>query len=264
MTRNSLLFSAVALLLNACSSLPDPQLQPGKPTPEALSILKKSAVKAGRPWQTAQIVEVGFSGEWSKIVKTLQPELVDADFRRTSREIYTPRLRRVAQTHTGPGGSKQVTRTPDTIDVSYNGQPSTSEVEKDAAALVADAYTMFVFGTDYLLTRGCDWRLFLSMRRMAVNDDPCWLISGLLKPGIGRSAEDRIILWISQRDHRLRRVQFTLHGLASTGGADVDVTFSDFHPGPQGTEWPRHFLETVRRPFTAKAHEWQMTELKVR
>jgi hypothetical protein len=71
-------------------------------------------------------------------------------------------------------------------------------------------------------------------------------------------------LWISQRDHRLRRVQFTLNGLASTGGADVDVTFGDFQPGLRGTEWPRHFLETVRRPFTAKAHEWQMTELKVR
>lgn len=264
MIRNSLLISAVALLLNACSSLPDPQLQPGKPTPEALTILQKSAAKAGRPWQTAQIVEVGFSGEWSKIVKALQPELVDADFRSTSREIYTPRFRRVVQTHTGPGGRKKVTRTPDTIDVAYNGQPSTSEVEKDAAALVADAYTMFVFGTDYLLTRGRDWRLRLGMQRMAVNDDPCWLISGLLKPGIGRSKEDRVILWISQRDHRLRRVQFTLHGLASTAGADVDVTFSDFQPGPQGTEWPGHFLETVRRPFTIKAHEWQMTELKVR
>ena len=99
---------------------------------------------------------------------------------------------------------------------------------------------------------------------MAVNDDPCWLISGLLKPGIGRSKGDRIILWISQRDHRLRRVQFTLNGLASTGGADVDVTFSDFQPGPHGTEWPRHFLETLRRPFTTKAHEWRMTDLKVR
>lgn len=264
MTRNSLFASAVALLLNACSSLPDPQLQAGKPTPEALTILKQSAAKAGRPWQTTQIVEVGFSGEWSKIVKALQPELVDADFRKTSREIYTPHLHRVVQTHTGPGGCKQVTRTRNTVEVTYNGQPSTNEVENDAAALVADAYTMFVFGTDYLQARGSDWHLSLGMQRMAVNDDPCWLISGILKPGIGRSAEDRIILWISQRNYRLRRVQFTLHGLASTAGADVDVTFSDFQPGPQGTEWPRHFLETVRRPFTTKAHEWRMTDLKVR
>jgi hypothetical protein len=123
---------------------------------------------------------------------------------------------------------------------------------------------MFVFGADYLLARGSDWRLWLAMQRQEIDGDPCSLVFGTLKPGVGRSAEDKVIAWISQRDHRLRRVQFTLNGLESTAGADVDVTFSDFQPGPNGTEWPRHFLETVRRPLTLKAHEWRMTELKVK
>jgi hypothetical protein len=99
------------------------------------------------------------------------------------------------------------------------------------------------------------------MQRQEIDGDPCDLVFGMLKPGVGRSDEDQVIAWISQRDKRLRRVQFTLNGLASTVGADVDVTFDDFQPGPNGTEWPRHFLETVRRPLTVKAHEWRMTAL---
>lgn len=258
-------FALLATLITAsCSSLPNPNMQPGKPSAAAVELLQKSAAKAGNPWKTLQRVEVGFDGEWTRIVKKIQPDLVNADFRKTSKEIYSPSMRRVEQTHQGPGGIKQVLRTPGRIEVRFNGQLSTNETEKDAAALVADAYTMFVFGADYLLARGTDWRLWLGMQRQAIGDDPCHLIFGTLKPGVGRSAEDKVIAWVSQRDQRLRRVQFTLNGLASTGGADVDVTFSDYQSGPRDTEWPKHFLETVRRPLTVKAHEWRMTGLKAR
>ena len=252
-----------SLLLVACSSLPNPNLPSGQVTNAARQLLEKSAAKAGRPWRRLDRVEVAYAGEWTKIVQKMQPELVNAEYRKNSREVYLPRLSRVEQTHTGPRGVKRVVRTPGKIEVGFSEYRTASEVEKDAAALVADAYTMFTFGADYLLTRSRDWRIWPAMQRQEIEGDPCTLVFGTLKPGVGRSGEDKVIAWISQRDHRLRRVQFTLNGLESTAGADVDVTFSDFQPGPNGTEWPRHFLETVRRPLTLKAHEWRMTELKL-
>lgn len=260
MTKLSLL---VSLLLAACTSLPDPNLPPSLVSDAARQLLARSAIKAGRPWRRLAKVEVAYSGEWTRIVQKLQPELVNAEYRKSSKEVYFPRLRRVEQTHSGPRGTKTVLRTPATIEVGLPLYRQPTEVEKDAAALVADAYMMFTFGADYLLTRGHDWRLWPGMQRHEIDGDPCSLVFGTLKPGVGRSTEDRVIVWISQRDHRLRRLQFTLNGLASAAGADVDVTFNDFKPGPHGTEWPRHFLETVRRPLTVKAHEWWMTDLKV-
>ncbi len=251
-------------VLAACTSLPNPNSPSGKVSDEAVKLLEKSAAKAGNPWRSLEKVEVAFTGEWTKVVQKMQPELVNPAYRKSSREVYFPRLSRVEQTHTGPRGVKNVVRTPGKIEVGFSEYRMAAEVEKDAAALVADAYTMFVFGADYLLARGSDWRLWLAMQRQEIDGDPCSLVFGTLKPGVGRSAEDKVIAWISQRDQRLRRVQFTLNGLESTAGADVDVTFSDFQSGPNGTEWPRHFLETVRRPLTLKAHEWRMTELKVK
>jgi hypothetical protein len=251
------------MIAAGCSSLPNPNLCSGKAGDEAVRLLEKSAAKAGMPWRRLDRVEVAFSGKWTKIVQKLQPELVNADFRQSSREVYFTRSSRVEQTHTGPRGIKNVLRVPGRIDVRFNGNKTVTETEKDAAALVADAYTMFVFGADYLLARGNDWRLWLPMQQQEIDGDPCALVFGTLEPGVGRSKQDKVIAWISQQDHRLRRLQFTLNGLESTAGADVDVTFSDFQNGPRGTEWPRHFLETVRRPLTVKAHEWRMTDLKV-
>ena len=251
-------------LLAACTSLPTPNQSLGQASQQAVRLLEKSAEKAGKPWRRLDRVDVAFTGEWTKIVQKMQPELVNAEYRKSSREVYFPRLSRVEQTHTGPSGTKTVLRTPGKIEVRLPVYRQPTETEKDAAALVADAYTMFVFGADYLLARGHDWRIWPVMQRQEIEGDPCSLVFGTLKPGVGRSAGDKVIAWISQRDHRLRRVQFTLNGLESTAGADVDVTFSDFQPGPNGTEWPRHFIETVRRPLTLKAHEWRMTELKVK
>jgi hypothetical protein len=262
-----LLASLTLVQLIACSSLPDPRHAPAYSQSRekaAKELLEKSAARAGYPWRRLQQVEVAFDGQWTSIVKKLQPELVDAGFRKTARDLYRPREGRVEQTHRGPDGVKQVLRTPESIAVSFNGKRSTDETKLDAAALVTDAYAMFVFGADWLLAHGSEWKLWLGMKQQEIAGEPCSLVFGKLKPGVGRSEGDEVIAWISQRDQRLLRVQFTLNGLESTVGADVDVTFSEHASGPRGTEWPRHFLETVRRPLTVKAHEWRMTELKAR
>ncbi len=254
-------FGLLAFSLTSCSSLPNPSHDFSAASAEAAEVLELSAKQAGHPWKRCRKVTVAFSGQWTGIVKKLQPELVDAGFRGTSKETYLPRLNRVEQEHSGPKGTKHVTRTHDDIVVDFNGLTSGDKTANDAAALVADAYTIFLFGSDYLLSRGSDWALLRTDTRHRIEGKPCWLLSGTLRPGIGRSSEDRVIAWVCQQDHRLLRVQFTLAGLESTRGADADVTFSDIRPGPWNAEFPHHFVETIRRPLTVKAHDWRITNL---
>jgi hypothetical protein len=78
------------------------------------------------------------------------------------------------------------------------------------------------------------------------------------------SEADGVIAWIGNQTKRLHRVQLTLNGLESTAGADVDVTFGNFRPGPEETEWPHHFVERIRRPINAKAHEWKLTTIDLK
>jgi hypothetical protein len=252
------------VLLVSCSSLPDPRTPPVAGATEARQLLVQSAERAGRPWQRLREVEVVYDGEWARLVRRLQPVLVDAGFRQGSTERYWPWQGRVEQVHRGPRGVKRVLRTPGAVEVVFNEQPAASQDERAAAALVADGYALFLFGSDWLLAHGSDWRLDPSAAPLPVDGAPCRRVFGVLRPGLGFAPEDRVVAWISERDLRLRRVQFTLEGLASTAGADVDVTFRDFQPGPRGTEFPRHFVETVQRPVKIPAHDWRLTCLRAR
>ena len=114
------------------------------------------AKASGDPWSTYRKVEVAYSGEWSGIAKKVQPVLVDPNFRKSSVELYEPRSSRVKQVHNGPGGTKVVLRTPKSTKVSYAGVESGDSEVKAASALVADAYTAFLFGPSYLKTRASD------------------------------------------------------------------------------------------------------------
>lgn len=254
----------LSVLLVSCSSLPDPRTPPVAGATEARRLLEQSAARAGHPWQRLREVEATYDGEWARLVQRLQPVLIDAGFRQGSRERYWPSQGRVEQIHRGPKGTKRVVRTPDAVEVGFNDKPASSPDERAAAALVADGYAMFLFGSDWLLAHGSDWRLDPSAAPLPVDGDPCRRVFGVLRPGLGFAREDRVVAWISERDLRLRRVQFTLEGLASTAGADVEVSFRDFQPAPRGTEFPRHFVETVQRPLKIPAHDWRMIELRAR
>lgn len=256
--------ATLSVLLVSCSSLPDPRTAPAGGEVEARRLLERSAERAGRPWSRLREVEVTYDGEWARLVRRLQPVLVDAAFRQGSTERYWPSQGRVEQTHRGPVGVKRVVRTPGAVQVWFNDKPAVSKDACDAAALVADGYSLFLFGSDWLLAHGRDWRLAPAATLLPVDGDPCRRVFGVLRPGLGVAREDRVVAWISERDQRLRRVQFTLEGLDSTAGADVEVTFRDFQPGPRGTEFPRHFVETVQRPLKIPAHDWRLTALRAR
>lgn len=227
---------------------------------QAKAILKQSADVAGDPWGSYKWVKVSYDGEWTGIVKRLQPDLVDGDFRKSSDEVYNTRTEVVNQVHRGPGGKKDVERSRSGVLVSYNGQVIENDSRVDASALVADAYTAFLFGPSWLMRKGENLKLIGEQK---IEGEVCDGVQGVLRPGFGFSEEDRFIAWISRENKQMRRLQFTIDGLASTKGSDVEVTFSEYWKASDGSLWPGRFVEWVQRPVFVKAHEWTMTRLSV-
>jgi hypothetical protein len=249
-------------LLASCSTLPRPgSAAEPPPSDAAAALLRQSARAHGDPWRTYRQVEVGYTGEWSGLATRLQPVLTDAGFRKDSVETYQPRQSRVRQVHTGPLGTKEVLREGREVTVKFNGAAATDPEVLDAAALVADAYTVFLFGTSWLAEQGRELRL---LGERDLDGKRCQLVAGRLAPGFGVADEDHFIVWIEPESHLLKRFQFSLNGLDSTRGADVDVVFSDFWLAENDSStWPGRFVERIQRPLRAKAHEWRMTSLTV-
>lgn len=250
-----------SVVLCSCTTLPRPDLA-GDPSeaPRAKSILRASAAASGDPWRNGKRVTASYDGRWSAIVPRLQPELADTAFRKSSVESFSADRRTLRQVHQGPGGTKTVIRQGRTTTVSYNGRRSEDPTAIAAASLVADAYTVFLFGSSHLSERAQDLTLQPS-RTLA--GEKCHLVQGTLLPGFGDSKRDHFIAWIGTRSQKLLRLQITINGLDSTKSADVDVEFSEFETTGDGTTWPGAFSERVRRPFDLSAHEWKLIRLQI-
>ena len=253
---------SAACLLASCSTLPRPGADAGKPpSGDGLALLRQSAVAHGDPWRTYRRVDTAYSGEWSGIATRLQPVLTDPGFRKDSVETYRPRQPGVRQLHTGPAGTKEVLREGRRVEVRYRGTAAHGADEvRAAAALVADAYTVFLFGSSWLADHGRGLRV---LPPRDLDGETCHLVAGRLEPGFGTAAGDDFIAWIGSESRLLKRFQFSLNGLESTRGADVDVVFSDHWKAADGSLWPGRFVERIQRPVKAKAHEWRMTALSL-
>ncbi len=259
---------AVALLtLAGCASGPG-EFPPTQPDASASTggldgkqLLETSAKRQGNDLRRHRRVDVAYDGRWTTFPRLTQAVLVDADFRGSSEERYEPGKNRVSQVHRGSGGEKTVRRVrPGTIEVAYNGEPDRDPEVEASAAFVADAYAMFLFGSSWLLKHGGDFR-YLGRREIAGH--PCDLVEVTLEPGLGLADRDRVVASIDAGSGLLRRVHFTMNGLESTRGAEVDVTFDDFLTAPDGSRWPGRFVEMIRRPVNARAHEWWTTSLAI-
>jgi hypothetical protein len=204
-------------------------------------------------------LSVRYEGKWAAIGPRFQPVLVDSKFRGGSEErlILAPRI--IAQSHTGPGGIKKVLRQPDQIAIAYNGTRSKDAEANAAAALVADAYALFLLGPFYFQQSDTT---FATNGASVVDDALCDDVLAVLSPGLGMAEEDRVILSIDRKSKLLRRVRLTLNGLESTRGAEVDVTFRDFKK-IGGVLWPTDFDERVRSPFKLHAHHWNLRGLEI-
>lgn len=249
-------------LFSSCSTLPRPGAEAGPTSPgDATALLRQSARAHGDPWMNYQRVDTAYAGEWSAIATRLQPVLTDPGFRKDSVETYRPRQQSVRQLHTGPDGTKEVRRTGRKIEVLNNRTRAGGDSEfLDAAALVADAYTGFLFGSSWLSVNGRELRV---LQPRELDGESCQLVAGSLAPGFGAAAGDDFIAWIGTESRLLKRLQFSLNGLDSTRGADVDVVFSEHWKAADGSVWAGRFVEHIQRPVKAKAHEWRIMTLSL-
>ncbi len=225
-------------------------------TPE--SILNRSVDSMGLRGRTGYL-QVSYQGHWGLLVNGLQPALVDASFRRASTERIDLVHPRIAQLFKGPGGTKEVVRNGSGILVRFNGIESTDKEKREAAAIVADAYRMFVTGPIFVQEHAKDLRL---SGHRSIGGKDCVVISGTLRPGLGFAPQDDLSIFVDQQTGYIRRYRFSVNGLASTQGVVVDVTCEEFQKeGP--VVLPRHFVEWIRQPFTLLAHRWKVIGLDV-
>ena len=247
-------------LLQGCASRGFPAVTESGVDPQAEALLLRSAERHGlATWQQLRDVSVAYSGEWAWLVPRLQPELIDAGFRQKSEErLILGKDGLVGQQHQGPQGTKQVLRSAKTISVVYNGVRSDDRTVEAAAALVADGYRLFLTGPFYFL--GGNAVLALAGSE-TVDGQLCDRIVAVRRPGLGLSAEDRFMLWLDREDGRLRRLRFSLEGLASTQGAIAEVDFIG-HRTVGGVLWPVRFIERLKKPIPdLPVHDWQVIGL---
>jgi len=268
MNRRSLMKVALALpvlpVLHGCAA-PLPVSLNAATTPAAQALLKESAEAHGlQAFKAIQDLNVSYAGEWRALIGKLQPALVDASFRGTSEERLLLREGVVAQAHTGPGGRKQVLRRAGTassgeVHVWFNGEEARDAERRAAAALVADAYSLFLLGPLLLVDRP----LVMELSEIEwVNEHACDVLRMQLVPGLGHARVDQLAMFIDRKQRLLRRVRFTLDGLESTKGAIAEVEMFE-HQTLHGVRWPTRFYERLIRPVRMPVHDWNLTGLDI-
>jgi hypothetical protein len=268
--RASLCLPAIAALPGCAAPLPR-FAHPGS-SDAALAVLAQSAAAHGlAAFSTLRDVNVRYSGKWRPVVDKLQPALVDAGHRGGSEERILLQDGLVAQAFTGPRGRKQVTRhiSPTgqgEVHVWFDGEEAHDVDRRAAAALVADGYSLFLFGP--LLLAG-PWATARSLSvelqgTAKINLDgrrhSCDVVRVRVAPGLGLCDVDDLALFIDREDRLMRCVRFTLDGLESTRGAIAEVQTFD-HVTLRGVTWPTRFYERLLRPLPLPVHNWRLTGL---
>jgi hypothetical protein len=263
--------SLVLPILQSCAA-PFPQLPGASDSREAEALLEASAAAHGiEAYSKLVNISVSYTGQWHALVDTLQPDLVDAGFRGRSEERMLLRQRLAAQAYAGPSGNKHVVRldaprSGGEVRVWVNGEETRDRNRRDAAALVADAYALFLSGP-MLLTGAWSADRTMTMRlappeQITVDNKDHWcdVLRLRLTPGLGLSDTDEIALFVDRQERLMRRVRFTLNGLESTRGAVAEVDTWQ-HVTISGVRWPTGFHERLLRPVPLPVHDWHMVGL---
>ena len=250
---------AFALGAGGCAATKIPQTILTASDPEAVALVTASQrAHGGSAFSTIRDLNVKYAGRWGTIGPRFQPVLSDRRYRRESEEALDLIGGTIVQLHKGPGGRKFVFRGPGRVSVWYNGQTDSREEVLRAAALVADAYKMFLLGPFYFQRPGI---VLEKLGTAKVGAAECDQVLAVLRPGFGYAEEDRVVLSIDQKSQRLRAVLMTLSGLESTKGAEVEVAFGDWAERG-GVWWATDFDERIRSPFNLHAHHWKLLDLK--
>jgi hypothetical protein len=259
---HALALALVIALAGGCSTIPV-QTKPATDAAARTLLDETQAAHGKAAFVLIRDLAVAYDGEWFGAVTRLQPVLTDTGFRKTSEERTlfgnTPGDHVVAQQHRGTAGEKLVLRKGGEASVWYNGRAENNRDKRAAASLVVEAYQLFLYPAFYV-----ERAQYLERAGSArINGRECDLLLAVLRPGIGDSAEDRVVLYIDRQDKLVRRVRLTLEGLDSTKGAIVDVDHDRF-VDIAGVKWPTHFYEALVRPFPGlPAHDFSLTGLDV-
>lgn len=217
-------------------------------------------------------ISVAFTGQWRPLINGIQPEVVDRAYRGASQERLLPRLGAVAQSWHGsddPRLRKHVfwqrgdaaTARPDELALFYDGRLSGDAARADASALVAECCGLFLLGPLWLAAAGrCQPFAVTGTER--VHGRLCDAVQVWLRPGLGRSPQDRVTVFVDRDDRLTRRLRFTLEGFAGTRGAVAEVDWLDFIRR-DGVLWPMRFYEAVVHPLQLPAHDWVLSGLSV-
>ena len=266
-TRRAMLGAFALPWLTGCST-PLPLVAAPAGDAAAVQRLRASAEAHGlAAYREFTDINVGYTGQWRPLIGGIQPQVVDAGFRVSSQERLMPKAGVSGQAYTGPQGHKQVSwhRGRGTADplgdvaVWFNGVPSDDPAARQAAALVAESYGLFLLGPLWLADRA------LPMTRAgteSVDGRLCDVIELWLSPGLGRVAADRVALCIDRRDDLTRRMRFTLEGFVNTQGAVAEVDTFD-HERRFGLMWPMRSFERIVHPISLPAHDWHVTGLDI-
>lgn len=266
LTRRSVL-GALALPWLAGCSTPLPLVPAPSTSGAGTALLRESADAHGlAAYRTLRDINVAYDGQWRPLIGGIQPEVVDAGFRGSSEERLMPALGVSGQAYRGPAGVKQVAWRRGgsggdlgTVDVWFNGVESADPAARQAAALVAEGYGLFLLGPLWLVDRGLAAVLAGTER---VDGRQCDVVEVWMSPGLGQVAQDRVALCIDQRDRLTRRIRFTLEGFAKTRGAVAEVDTYD-HERRFGVTWPMRSYERIVHPIALPAHDWRITGLDV-
>lgn len=266
LTRRAALGMALLPLFSGCGT---PLPMGSRPAGDAAAAkrLQESAEAHGlAAYRALTDINVSYSGEWRPLIDRIQPELVDAGYRGTSEERVMPAAGVVAQAHTGPMGRKQVAwrrnrKAPDAGEVAvwFNGIRSNDPAAQDTAALVAEGYALFLLGPMWLVDRDLQMQLAGTEQ---VDGRLCDAVNIWLAPGLGKVANDRLVVYIDRAESVTRRMRFTLEGFAGTRGAVAEVdTFE--HARRFGVLWPMRSYERLLHPLPLPVHDWRITGLDV-
>ena len=253
-----LVSAGLLVVLAACGSIPAPQS--ARSQPEAVALLEQAQQAHGKAaFAAIKDINVSYGGTWFDLIKRIQPAITDAAFRETSQErmLMPPDQpgALIAQVHSGPGGQKTVIETDRKVAVQYNGVPYTGADQQAASHLVLHAYQLFLYPAFYV-QRASVLELAGSS---VVNGRDCDVLLAVLRPGIGNSREDKVLLSIDRETKLVRRVWLTLEGSEPSQGAIVSVVHDKFVQ-VGGVTWPTHFYETVVRPLAGlPAHDFFLT-----
>jgi hypothetical protein len=250
--------------LIACASIPEASLT--QTSPEAQALFDATAAAHGLDaYRELSDISVAFDGEWFDLIQRIQPILVDVGYRKSSEERLLLNDGLVGQIHTGPEGEKFVRRlrrdsdgaSERSVTVTYDGNEPSDDVDVlEAAALVADAYRLFLLAPLYFIDQKTQMEVLTSV---TLNGQAMDRLRIRATPGLGPADKDDYVLYIDREDRLVRRVRFTLEGLASTRGAVVETDLFDYIER-EGLYFPTRYFERVRKPIPRlSAHAWRLT-----